>query len=387
MSGEPKLITVADDGGETLEFMQLKNGLRQPPFNMTADEIQEIFEHVPETPCRDDDIMLATFPKTGTNWLYEMLSMIQRRSSARVQDTKMSTMLEANKADVIDTRSSPRVLNSHYRPRFLPKDLCRKQIKTVLCLRNPKDAAVSQYAHMTGMHIYNYKGTFTDWIRPYVEGEMEYNSYADYLNAWQEVIEAGPGYPLHVMYFEDLKMKVIEAGPRYFIHVMDFENLKKRATGCYIGGIEVLATSNLLEEPENGEYGPFSAYLYELQKVIEAGPRYSIHVMDFENLKMDGIGQLNKLLKFLGVDLDEATRDAIFEQCHFPNMLREKPEIMPTVEHFKNNNLFRKGHSFYRKGEVGDWKNWFTVAKNEMFDAVWASKIRPDTMFHFRYLL
>ncbi|XP_052802825.1 sulfotransferase 1B1-like [Mya arenaria] len=307
MSGEPKLITVADDGGETLEFMQLKNGLRQPPFNMTADEIQEIFEHVPETPCRDDDIMLATFPKTGTNWLYEMLSMIQRRSSARVQDTKMSTMLEANKADVIDTRSSPRVLNSHYRPRFLPKDLCRKQIKTVLCLRNPKDAAVSQYAHMTGMHIYNYKGTFTDWIRPYVEGEMEYNSYADYLNAWQEVIEAGPGYPLHVMYFEDLKM--------------------------------------------------------------------------------DGIGQLNKLLKFLGVDLDEATRDAIFEQCHFPNMLREKPEIMPTVEHFKNNNLFRKGHSFYRKGEVGDWKNWFTVAKNEMFDAVWASKIRPDTMFHFRYLL
>ncbi|WAR02520.1 hypothetical protein MAR_009078 [Mya arenaria] len=37
--------------------------------------------------------------------------------------------------------------------------------------------------------------------------------------------------------------------------------------------------------------------------------------------------------------------------------------------------------------EVGDWKNWFTVAKSEKFDAVWTSKIRPDTMFHFRYSL
>ncbi|XP_052799254.1 uncharacterized protein LOC128230861 [Mya arenaria] len=53
----------------------------------------------------------------GTKWLYEILSMVQRRSAARVQDTKMSTMLEANPADVIDTRSSPRVLNTHYRPR------------------------------------------------------------------------------------------------------------------------------------------------------------------------------------------------------------------------------------------------------------------------------
>ncbi|XP_052799253.1 sulfotransferase 1B1-like [Mya arenaria] len=147
MSGEPRLITVADDGGETIVFAQLKNGLRQPHFNKTADEFQDIFEHVPETPCRDDDIMLATFPKTGTNWLYEILSMVQRRSAARVQETKMSTMLEANQADVIDTRPSPRVLNTYYRPRYLtlfkikiystchrclPKNMARKRMKTVL---------------------------------------------------------------------------------------------------------------------------------------------------------------------------------------------------------------------------------------------------------------
>jgi len=33
---------------------------------------------------------------------------------------------------------------------------------------------------------------------------VEYNSYAEYLNTWQEAIEAKT-FPIHVMYFEDLK--------------------------------------------------------------------------------------------------------------------------------------------------------------------------------------
>ena len=33
---------------------------------------------------------------------------------------------------------------------------------------------------------------------------VEYNSYAEYLNTWQEAIEANM-FPIHVMYFEDLK--------------------------------------------------------------------------------------------------------------------------------------------------------------------------------------
>ena len=34
---------------------------------------------------------------------------------------------------------------------------------------------------------------------------MDYGLYDQYLREWEEAIKKGPGFPLHIMYFEDLK--------------------------------------------------------------------------------------------------------------------------------------------------------------------------------------
>ncbi|XP_052799244.1 sulfotransferase 1B1-like [Mya arenaria] len=288
-----------DDGGETLEFVDMGD-IRTPAFGIkTDDELKKIFDAIPAFKHRDDDVMLCAFAKTGTNWMFEVLMMLLRRKAERVHLSKMLTMLELQGVEDVDKVPSPRVINCHLPPRFLPKDMAQKKIKTVLCLRNPKDTAVSYFNHMRGLKMYSYcNGQWKNWMRPYVQGKYEYGPYPAYLNEWQEVIEMGPGYPIHVMFFEDLKM--------------------------------------------------------------------------------NGMKEIERLIQFLEIDISDSLKKDILDMCGFQKMAADK--FNKNAEQFFNGNFL-----FFRKGEVGDWKNWFTVEQNEYFDSEWKKQIRADTIFQFKY--
>lgn len=51
-----------------------------------------------------------------------------------------------------------------------------KSIKTVLCIRNPKDTAVSYYNHMRGISMYEYEGKWEDWLPVFADGKCKYLS-------------------------------------------------------------------------------------------------------------------------------------------------------------------------------------------------------------------
>ncbi|KAH3883800.1 hypothetical protein DPMN_007768 [Dreissena polymorpha] len=198
------LIRIPDEGGDTMVALDTGD-IIGPMFAKSAEQMKDVFDNIPNFSCRDDDVMLCTFPKTGTNWVFEVIMMLMRGLADRIDRSKVTTMLEFMTHDEVNSVPSPRVINTHYHPRFLPKDMATKKIKTVLCVRNPKDTAVSYYNHMTGIRFYDYSGKWENWIRPFIHGKYELGTYSAYLNEWQEVIEAGTGFPLHVIYFEDLK--------------------------------------------------------------------------------------------------------------------------------------------------------------------------------------
>ena len=60
-------VQLKDDGGETLEFLDMGTIVTPKLAPMKTDEeVAEIFAELPDFICRDDDVMLCTFAKTGT---------------------------------------------------------------------------------------------------------------------------------------------------------------------------------------------------------------------------------------------------------------------------------------------------------------------------------
>ncbi|XP_076104591.1 sulfotransferase 1A1-like [Mytilus galloprovincialis] len=103
-------------------------------------------------------------------------------------------------------------------------------------------------------------------------------------------------------------------------------------------------------------------------------------VMNYEDLKIDTVSCLSKLADFIGYPRDEKMLQEISEKCTVNKMRdAEKERDSGTVVVNSEQISF-----LYRKGVVGDWKNQFTVAENEQFDAHLKENMNGDQL-NFKY--
>ncbi|KAH3739252.1 sulfotransferase 1B1-like [Dreissena polymorpha] len=116
------------------------------------------------------------------------------------------------------------------------------------------------------------------------------------------------------------------------------------------------------------QYGDVFSYIREFEEKMNSEPDRICLVM-YEDLKMDGVREIQRIARFLGVDANEEFCRAVHESCSFHNMAEKS---MPEQERAR---FFKPGGSFYRKGIIGDWKTHFTVAESEMFDEIFAQRM------------
>ncbi|XP_048780303.2 sulfotransferase 1B1-like [Ostrea edulis] len=84
----------------------------------------------------------------------------------------------------------------------------------------------------------------------------------------------------------------------------------------------------------------------------------NIHHMYFEELKLRPSEEIRRLATFLQVNCTDDMIEKIAHKCGFDNLKNAHYTVKKTESQL----------SHYRKGEIGDWKNHFTVAQNEEFD-------------------
>ncbi|XP_060569225.1 sulfotransferase 1A1-like [Ruditapes philippinarum] len=111
------------------------------------------------------------------------------------------------------------------------------------------------------------------------------------------------------------------------------------------------------------DYGSWFKYVKEWETYILEHSDHHIHVIFYEELHKNNVEEIKRLAKFLGLDPSEELVQAISEKCQFHNMYKDKmhPDSV-------RREIYNGDYTLYRKGKVGDWKNWFTVAQNEEFD-------------------
>ncbi|KAG2463887.1 ST1C3 Sulfotransferase, partial [Polypterus senegalus] len=90
--------------------------------------------------------------------------------------------------------------------------------------------------------------------------------------------------------------------------------------------------------------------------------------------------EVERVAHFLGHTLDKVTIQEIVKHTAF-DMMKDNP--MTNASIFPTSILDLSISPFMRKGQVGDWKNYFTVAQNERFEEEYRRRM-AETSLRFR---
>ncbi|XP_071092969.1 sulfotransferase 1B1-like [Haliotis cracherodii] len=129
-------------------------------------------------------------------------------------------------------------------------------------------------------------------------------------------------------------------------------------------------------------FGSYSSYLLAWKAEVAASPELPVLYMFYEDMKIDPVKAVKDIAKFLKLTSTDQFCEEVAAACSFKKMKKVDQEMKGDLPL----KIWKDGAegTFYRKGEIGDWKNWFTVAENERFDQIWNEKMK-DSGFEFTY--
>ncbi|KAF6038658.1 hypothetical protein EB796_003036 [Bugula neritina] len=115
----------------------------------------------------------------------------------------------------------------------------------------------------------------------------------------------------------------------------------------------------------------------------------NVLIVFYEDLITDTILSIQKINKFMGTGRSDELIEQIADAINIDKMREGKATSMDDATErmgiYRNAKKESAKH-VYRKGTVGDWKNYFTVADDELFDSILA-KWSGGKDIPFRYTL
>ncbi|KAM4797720.1 3-beta-hydroxysteroid sulfotransferase-like isoform X2 [Urocitellus parryii] len=128
------------------------------PFPVIGYSYEVLKEACAQFVIKDEDTVLVTYPKSGTNWMIEILCLIHSHG-----DTKW-------------IRSVP----IWDRSPWIETDV-------IYVMRNPKDVLVSGYYHHSMMKLCKQPESLEQYFQWFIQGNVPYGSWFEHIRGWMSM--------------------------------------------------------------------------------------------------------------------------------------------------------------------------------------------------------
>ncbi|XP_034049769.1 sulfotransferase 2B1-like [Thalassophryne amazonica] len=139
---------------------------------------------------RPDDVVIATYPKSGTTWMKEIIPLIQSdgdpASVEILPNWDRVPWLEESIACTLnlEQRPSPRVFASHFHYNMMPSSFFQAKPKVVYVMRNPKDVFTSYFHYHRMASFLVRPGPQSEFLHKFLEGKVMFGSWFDHMKSW-----------------------------------------------------------------------------------------------------------------------------------------------------------------------------------------------------------